>query len=231
MTTDQTVDLAATYRETLVTPLAGLHHFPGNANRGDVPKIRESLRRTGQYRALIVRRDADDGTLTVLAGNNTMDALRAEGASHARVEIHECDDATALRINVADNRIARDAVIDEDALLEQLSFLEGDYAGTGFTQGEINYLLGEGGPADDLDHETTGTDAAGLLDDPDGDDGDGDDDGGGGAPGSAGLLDRPDNDRYREQYGVIVQCGSEEHQQEVYEALREDGYNCKVVTV
>jgi len=158
-------DTEVTFREVAWVPVEQLRRFPGNANHGDVPAIRESLRRTGQYRALIVRRDPDDGTLTVLAGNNTLDALRAEGVPRARVEIHECDDHTALRINVADNKIARAAVVDDDALLEQLSYLDGDYTGSGFTQGEINHLLGEGGFADDLDHETAGVDASGLLDD------------------------------------------------------------------
>ncbi len=37
-------------------------------------------------------------------------------------------------------------------------------------------------------------------------------------------------DEYREQYGVIVICDSESHQQETYEGLQEAGYNCKVVT-
>ncbi|MCL2298520.1 MAG: ParB N-terminal domain-containing protein [Firmicutes bacterium] len=34
---------------------------------------------------------------------------------------------------------------------------------------------------------------------------------------------------YQEQYGVIVMCESEAHQEEVYEALQGMGYDCKVV--
>ena len=34
---------------------------------------------------------------------------------------------------------------------------------------------------------------------------------------------------YREQYGVIVMCNSEAHQEEVYNALLQGGYNVKVV--
>ena len=34
---------------------------------------------------------------------------------------------------------------------------------------------------------------------------------------------------YQEQYGVIVMCESEAHQEEVYETLRGMGYDCKVV--
>lgn len=35
---------------------------------------------------------------------------------------------------------------------------------------------------------------------------------------------------YSEQYGVIVTCRDEPHQREVYEALTEQGFACKVVT-
>lgn len=37
--------------------------------------------------------------------------------------------------------------------------------------------------------------------------------------------------KYQEQYGVIVQCESEQHQKEVYERLRDEGFECRVVTV
>jgi ParB-like chromosome segregation protein Spo0J len=39
----------------------------------------------------------------------------------------------------------------------------------------------------------------------------------------------PGEDRYREQYGVIVMCADEAEQQRVYEALHADGYACRVV--
>ena len=44
-----------------------------------------------------------------------------------------------------------------------------------------------------------------------------------GAPG------RPPNERYREQYGVIVICDSEEHQKRVYDALSARHPKIKVV--
>lgn len=51
------------------------------------------------------------------------------------------------------------------------------------------------------------------------------------APGSADLLDPPDDDQYRSQFGVIVECDSAASQEEVYETLRGQGYTCRVVTV
>jgi len=41
--------------------------------------------------------------------------------------------------------------------------------------------------------------------------------------------DHDNGDGYREQYGVIVICGSESEQQAIYEQLSADGYDCKVV--
>lgn len=38
------------------------------------------------------------------------------------------------------------------------------------------------------------------------------------------------DDNYREQYGVIVLCEDEASQQEVYERLQAEGYECRVVT-
>lgn len=40
----------------------------------------------------------------------------------------------------------------------------------------------------------------------------------------------PAEDRYKEQYGVIVLCADEQQQQQVYEMLKADGYTVKVVT-
>jgi hypothetical protein len=151
-----------TYRETRDVPVKDLVHYPGNANQGDVEAIRASVRRTGQYRALIVRLQ-DDGQLVVLAGNNTLKALTAEGRRYVRCEIHVCDDDTALRINIADNRIARLATTDDDLLAEQLSFLEGDYEGVGFSEPDVMELLdGWVGARPSDEHQTTATTPSGL---------------------------------------------------------------------
>lgn len=39
----------------------------------------------------------------------------------------------------------------------------------------------------------------------------------------------PEDERYSEQYGVIVVCESAEQQERVYSELQQKGYNCKVV--
>lgn len=137
--------------------LEDLEPFPGNARRGDVDLILNSLRANGQYRPLTVRRK--DGTLTVLAGNHTLLALlrheeddRAGCAdwelSHDRpcqvciavdkddptalAHLIECDDATATRINLVDNRASDVGDYDQQALAAVIASLEDDLVGTGF---------------------------------------------------------------------------------------------------
>ncbi|MCX5066642.1 pyridoxal-phosphate dependent enzyme [Micromonospora lupini] len=144
------------YVETRDVPIRELTRFPGNARRGNVDRIRESIRRTGQYRSIVVRDTGEQ--LVILAGNHTHDAIKAEGHTTARSEIITCDDVEARRINLADNKLAELGDYDLDALAELLSYLEGDYAGTGYTDEDIQALItpadGSGGDSDGSD--TTG---------------------------------------------------------------------------
>ena len=112
--------------------------FPGNAKQGDVQAIRESVEAHGQYRSLIVR--SHDGHLTVLAGNHTLLAIRDLGHDAARCEIITCDDETATKINLADNKLASLGAYDSEALSALLTTLE-TYEGTGYTDAEIGDLL------------------------------------------------------------------------------------------
>ncbi|MEQ8822643.1 MAG: hypothetical protein RLY93_20595 [Sumerlaeia bacterium] len=54
----------------------------------------------------------------------------------------------------------------------------------------------------------------------------------GGGPGEEGdeLPEPPDEDGYREQFGVIVMCQDESEQHLVFERLKQEGYEVKVVT-
>jgi ParB-like chromosome segregation protein Spo0J len=141
--------------ETRDIPIAELTRFPGNARRGDVAKIRASIRRLGQYRSLVVR--DHDGKLTILAGNHTSRAMTAEGYETARCEVITCTDDDAVRINIADNKIGElpdpdtGERYDRMSLAEQLAYLDGDFDGTGWTAEEAAALLdgdGEGGPGE-----------------------------------------------------------------------------------
>ncbi|GGX37577.1 ParB/Srx family N-terminal domain-containing protein [Streptomyces chryseus] len=151
----------ATYVRTADVALDELTPFPGNAKRGNVDTILESLRRNGQYRSLVVR-EIPDGPLIVLAGNHTMQALGAHGAGDcgktvktssstrpcgicqndpswqpgARCEIVQCDEDTARRINIVDNRAADLGGYDYEALSELLAGLD-DLDGTGYTPRDV----------------------------------------------------------------------------------------------
>ncbi|MGW3971179.1 hypothetical protein ACWEFD_18005 [Streptomyces ardesiacus] len=156
----------ATYERTADVPLGDLRPFPGNARRGDPAVILQSLVRTGQFRSLIVR-DTGDG-LVVLAGNHTLQALLAHGpgpgpcgltttvdgqelpcalcggeewAPVARCEIVTCDDATATRINLVDNRSAELGGWDQEALADLIAGLDGDLDGTGYSDADLDNLL------------------------------------------------------------------------------------------
>lgn len=193
--------MTARYLETRELPITDLQRLPGNPRRGNTEEIRKSIRRHGQYRALVTRQH--DGHLTVLAGNHTRDALEAEGAETARCEIITCTDDEARRINLSDNRLSDIAGDDLGELAALLAALDGDYDGTGWAEDAAAAVLA------------------------------GDDDSPG--PGGAGPPDSADlpndgEDKYREQYGVIVICDSETDQQQAYEHLQGFGYNVKVVT-
>ncbi|MEK6443616.1 ParB/RepB/Spo0J family partition protein [Pseudonocardia sp. T1-2H] len=129
-----------TYVETRSIPIGELHQFPGNARRGNVAELRKSLKRHGQYRAIIVQDRGPDG-FRVLAGNHTFQALEAEGRTEVRCEVHRMDDDLARRVNVADNRQGELGHNDQDALVELLSYFEGDYEGVGYSDADVQRML------------------------------------------------------------------------------------------
>jgi len=119
--------------------VSDLGFFPGNAKRGNVEAIRESLREHGQYRPLVVRKTPEG--LVVLAGNHTLEALIANGGEKALCSVLSCDDATATKINLADNRTADLGTTDDSALLALLAALDGDLTGTGYAPDDQEDLL------------------------------------------------------------------------------------------
>lgn len=154
----------ATYLRTDLVPLDQLTPYPGNAKRGDVGAILSSLCHNGQYRGLVVR-ETEPGRYVVLAGNHTTQALAAHGPGDcgmtvkdgdqerpcgvcanqpwepvARCEIVQCDDTTAARINLVDNRSADLGTYDDAALAELIGGLD-DLAGTGYSDEDLSGLL------------------------------------------------------------------------------------------
>jgi DNA modification methylase len=119
---------------------AQLSTFEKNPRRGNVEAIADSLRRHGQYRAIVV----NAGTLTgrpmeVLAGNHTLLAARALGWDTVEAGIIDVDEQAARAIVAADNRVADLGGYDEHALLELLASLD-DLSGSGYLQADVDAL-------------------------------------------------------------------------------------------
>lgn len=119
------------------TPLGDLRPYPGNARRGDVDAIAESMRVNGQYAPLVVQRS----TGHVLVGNHRLRAAQKLGWPSVQVTYLDVDDEGARRIVLADNRTADLGSYDEPALLALLRDLGEDLSGTGYDAEDFDALL------------------------------------------------------------------------------------------
>lgn len=131
--------------ETREMNLADLVTFPGNARRGNVALLRDSIKEHGQYRSLVVRQE-NDGRYVILAGNHTAEALREEGATTARCEVITCTDIQAKKINVADNRLSDISTNDDQdlmALLTAIAASDEGLFGTGYTEDDIASMIND----------------------------------------------------------------------------------------
>ena len=118
-----------------------LRPFDGNPRIGDVTEIAKSLRKSGQYRPIVVRRD----TMEILAGNHTWKAAKHLGWPTIAVTfVDGIDDEQAKRIVLADNRYADLGEYDEAALLDLLNSMS-DLTGTGYDGDFLNALIEEAG--------------------------------------------------------------------------------------
>lgn len=172
------------YLETTVLPLGELTEYPGNPRIGDVPAIAASIAELGQYRSLIVRaapkRGRQPAERVVLAGNHTRKALlwlaagnRPPGlsadaaarawAAEARCELIQCTDTEARKINLVDNRSAELGGYDDDLLVQELSYLDGDYFGTGWTESDVQRMIDPALPDGFADIDENDAAAAPLM--------------------------------------------------------------------
>jgi len=118
--------------------------YPGNPRMGNIDAIAASLLENLQYSPLVVQAS----TRYVLAGNHTLKAARKIGWAEIDVVFVDVDDQAARKIVLSANRTADLGTYDDDALVEMLSYLDGDYAGTGWTEGDVELLIT---PPPDLD--------------------------------------------------------------------------------
>lgn len=125
---------------------------PRNPRRGDLAAVRESIDVNGFFGALVVQRS----TGHILAGNHRWRAARELGHEQIPVVWVDVDDATALRILLADNRTSDLGSYDDEALAGLLQAVSGDTGsllGTGYDDEALDGLLASLVPPDGEDWE------------------------------------------------------------------------------
>ena len=128
---DQTFDPAI--------PIGQIDEHPDNPRKGDDEAVGKSIERNGFFGAILIHRP----TGHVLAGNTRFRVMRDEGAETIPGFWVDCDDETALRIMLADNRTSDLAFYDDEqlfTLLRQLVESEG-LEGTGYDRAAYELLL------------------------------------------------------------------------------------------
>jgi hypothetical protein len=104
---------------------------PRNPRKGNVESIRESIEHNGWYGAVLVQKS----TGYIIAGNHRVQAAEAAGMKKIPIMEIDCDDTTAVRILLADNRTNDTATYDDEILadiLKGLSEVDGSLFGTGY---------------------------------------------------------------------------------------------------
>ena len=126
----------------LLVPAADLRPHPRNPRRGNVHEIARSLRRFGQVRAIVVRKQ----TMEIVAGNHTFRAGVEElGWTHIAAHVIDLDEHEAEAYLLADNRLAELATYDR----EELASLLAEHAdldtldGTGWAHVDVDAIRAE----------------------------------------------------------------------------------------
>lgn len=117
------------------TSIAELKFYPGNARRGDIDLIADSLSKLGQYKPIVVNKDG-----TILAGNHTVMAAQRLGWETIDVHRVDVDEDTAKRIVLVDNKANDQSTYDVEELVNLLTELP-NLDATGFTRDEVDDLL------------------------------------------------------------------------------------------
>jgi DNA modification methylase len=101
-----------------MVPIDDVRPLKRNPRRGDVDRVRASLRRWGQYVPIVVRAETGE----IVKGNHTHAALKAEGETHVAVVRRSiATDAEAETLAIADNVASDSATWDVGMLSEILN--------------------------------------------------------------------------------------------------------------
>lgn len=116
----------------LMVDIDAVTQHPDNNNNGDVDQVATSIEVNGMYRPIYAQR----ATKYIVAGNTTWEACKNLGAQLIPVIWLDVDDIAALRILLADNKIAALAVPDDAATLALLDLLveHDSLVGTGWAE-------------------------------------------------------------------------------------------------
>ena len=123
-----------------------IHPHPSNARQGDTGAICESIKANGFYRPIVVQRS----TGNILAGNHAHRAAVMSGMDQVPVAWLDCDNETALRILLVDNRTNDLASYDYSALAEVLTSVISDFGdldGTGYDREDLDQIIADLGDA------------------------------------------------------------------------------------
>lgn len=139
-----------------------LKPFPGNPKTHDLTAITTSIETNGWYGAIIVHAAPtmdDTGPVSVLAGAGRLDALYAKGVARTPVLAVACDDKTARRIVLADNRTSElgGFSLPKLAAFATKDQRAGNLHGTGYTTSDLDALRAELKAGGAARGETTGT--------------------------------------------------------------------------
>ena len=126
--------------ETKTIDIDTVHPHPRNVRQGDVGAICESLKAHGQYKPITYQKS----TGRILAGNHTWKAAKSLGWTKIVASAKDCDDETALRILLVDNKASDLATYDNDQLeelLRELALTERSLEGTLFDGDNLDQLI------------------------------------------------------------------------------------------
>lgn len=128
-----------------LVPVDALELHPANPRQGDIGAIVESIQANGWWGVVV----AQTSTRRVLVGNHRLQAARLVGMDAVPVHWLDVDDATALRVLLADNRSNDRAAYDDAALADLLSSILADAGtldGTLFDGDDLDALLADLAP-------------------------------------------------------------------------------------
>ena len=188
--------------EHQTVPLLDLNHYSKNPRRGDVQAIKGSIVANGIFRPVIVNKGTyTDKPNEILAGNHTVKAIRE--LAEENPDDRRWQQVEVWMVDVDAERAAR-IVLADNRTADLDSYDNEELLGLlDMMDGDLD---GTGYDADDLE-KLAGDDSGDIL--PEAGD--------------------SDSEEYNFSYSIVVECESEEMQEELLQKFMEDGLNCKAI--